>query len=112
MCELGYLSWFVMQFKNKYLGSERFKTIISNQLKSWLSPALGIHVDSQVLEDVHVAAVGNAGHAGAVPLGPDELDRLGADVHHQCVDHRDVVAHAAVLGIQPCCSILQVGAKL
>jgi len=75
-------------------------------------PALGVHVDSQVLEDVHVAAVGNAGHAGAVPLGPDELDRLGADVHHQCVDHRDVVAHATVLGIQPRCSILQVGAKL
>ena len=80
MCELGYLSWFVMQFKNKYLGGERFQTIISNWLKSWLSPALGVHVDSQVLEDVHVAAVGNAAHAEAVSLGPDELDGLGANI--------------------------------
>ena len=39
-------------------------------------PALGVHVDGEVLEDVHVAAVGDGGHGGAVPLGSDELDRL------------------------------------
>ena len=44
------------------------------------APALGVHVHGEVLEDVHVAAVGNAAHAGAVSLGPDELDGLGANI--------------------------------
>ena len=46
------------------------------------TPALRVHVNREVLEDVHVAAVRDAGHAGTVPLCPDELDCLGADVHH------------------------------
>ena len=76
------------------------------------TPALRVHVNREVLEDVHVAAVRDAGHARAVPLRPDELDRLGADVHHQSVDHRDVVAHSPILGIQPRCPILKVSPEL
>ena len=43
-------------------------------------PALGVHVHGEVLEDVHVAAVSNAAHAGTVPLCPYKLYCLGAHV--------------------------------
>ena len=76
------------------------------------TPALCVHVNREVLEDVHVAAVRDAGHAGTVPLCPDELDCLGADVHHQSVDHRDVVTHSPILSIQPRCPILKVSPEL
>ena len=42
--------------------------------------ALCVHVHSQVLEDVHVAAVSNAAHTRTVSLGPDELYGLGPDI--------------------------------
>ena len=42
--------------------------------------ALRVHVDCKVLEDVHVAAVGNATDTWAVTLGSDELDSLGAHI--------------------------------
>ena len=43
-------------------------------------PALSVHVHCQVLKDVHVAAMCNAAHTGAVALCSDDLDSLGADV--------------------------------
>ena len=43
-------------------------------------PPLGVHVHGQVLEDVHVAAVGNATDTWAMTLGSDELDSLGAHI--------------------------------
>ena len=43
-------------------------------------PPLGVHVHGQVLEDVHVAAVGDGADAGTGTLGSDELDCLGAHV--------------------------------
>ena len=43
-------------------------------------PPLGVHVHGQVLEDVHVAAVGDGADAGTGSLGSDELDGLGAHV--------------------------------
>ena len=43
-------------------------------------PALSIHVHGQVLEDVHVAAVGDGADAGTGTLSSDELDGLGAHV--------------------------------
>ena len=43
-------------------------------------PALGVHVHGEVLEDVHVAAVGDGADAGALALGPDVLDGLGSHV--------------------------------
>ena len=39
-------------------------------------PALGVHVHGEVLEDVHVAAVGDGADAGTGTLGSDELDGL------------------------------------
>ena len=43
-------------------------------------PSLGVHVHGEVLEDVHVAAVGDGADAGALALGPDVLDGLGSHV--------------------------------
>ena len=43
-------------------------------------PALGVHVHGEVLEDVHVAAVGDGADARALALGPDVLDGLGSHV--------------------------------
>ena len=43
-------------------------------------PALGVHVHGEVLEDVHVAAVGDGADAGTDALGSDELDGLCAHV--------------------------------
>ena len=56
-------------------------------------PALGVHVHSQVLEDVHVAAMGNAAHAGAVALSSDELDSLGADIPSTKYDMKNRLTH-------------------
>ena len=46
-------------------------------------PALRVHVHGEVLEDVHVAAVSNAAHAGAVTLGSDEMNGLGTNIPEQ-----------------------------
>ena len=43
-------------------------------------PPLGVHVHGQVLEDVHVATVGDGADAGTGTLSSDELDGLGAHV--------------------------------
>jgi len=58
--------------------------------------ALGVHVHRQVLEDVHVAAVGDRGDAGALALGPNVLDSLGANIHDKSIDHGDVVSHPSL----------------
>ena len=43
-------------------------------------PPLGVHVHGQVLEDVHIAAVGNGADAGAGTLGSDVLYGLSTHV--------------------------------
>ena len=43
-------------------------------------PSLSVHVHGEVLEDVHVAAVGDGADARALALGPDVLDGLGAHI--------------------------------
>jgi len=62
-------------------------------------PALSVHVHGQVLEDVHVAAVGDAAHTGAVTLCSDELYGLGSNIHDESIDHGDVVSHARISSI-------------
>ena len=47
-------------------------------------PALGVHVHGEVLEDVHVAAVGDGADARALALGPDVLDGLGSHIPAKC----------------------------
>jgi len=61
--------------------------------------SLCVHVNGKVLEDVHVAVVGNVCDAGALALGPNELDSLGSNIHDKGIDHRDVVSHSRF-----CCS--------
>ena len=46
-------------------------------------PALRVHVHGEVLEDIHVAAVSNTAHAGAMALGSDELYGLGSNIPEQ-----------------------------
>ena len=78
MWELGYLSWLAMQLRNKYLNKWLLYTNLS---KIYVSlPPLRVHVHCQVLEDVHVAAVGDGADAGTGTLSSDELDGLGAHV--------------------------------
>ena len=43
-------------------------------------PALSVHVHGQVLEDVHVAAVGDRADAGTLSVGSDVLDGLSSNV--------------------------------
>ena len=43
-------------------------------------PALSVHVHRQVLEDVHVAAVGYGRDAGGLSLGSDVLDSLCSNI--------------------------------
>ena len=43
-------------------------------------PALGVHVHGEVLEDVHVAAVGDGGDTRTLSLSSDVLDCLSSDV--------------------------------
>ena len=43
-------------------------------------PPLGVHVHGQVLEDVHVAAVGDGADAGTLSVGSDVLDGLSSNV--------------------------------
>jgi len=48
--------------------------------------SLGLQINGQVLEDVHVRWVSDGGHAGCQTLGSDELNGGGANVHHKSVD--------------------------
>ena len=43
-------------------------------------PALSVHVHGQVLEDVHVAAVGDGADVGALSLCSDVLDSLSSNI--------------------------------
>ena len=46
-------------------------------------PSLRVHVHRQVLEYVHVAAVGDRRDARALALGADVLDSLGSNIPTQ-----------------------------
>ena len=43
-------------------------------------PSLSVHVHGEVLEDIHVAAVGDGADARTLSLGSDVLDCLSSDV--------------------------------
>ena len=43
-------------------------------------PALRVHVHGEVLEDVHVAAVGYCAHVGTLPLGSYKLNGLSSHI--------------------------------
>ena len=64
--------------------------LVSDAVKEEVS-SLGLEVNGQVLEDVHVRRVRDGRHAGRQTLGTDELDGGRAHVHHQRVDQLDVV---------------------
>ena len=53
--------------------------LVGDAVEEEISP-LGVHVRSKVLEDVHVAAVRDGADAGALTLGSDVLDGLGANI--------------------------------
>ena len=58
----------------------RVSQLVCNAIEEKIS-ALGVHVDGKVLEDVHVTVVlGDVGDAGALTLGPDELDSLSSNI--------------------------------
>ena len=78
---MGYLNWLAMQLRNKYLNKRLLKTILTKVYVSL--PPLRVHVHGQVLEDVHVAAVGDGADGGALPLGPNELNGLSSHIPTQ-----------------------------
>ena len=62
-------------------GANNVLAFVNNQQYSFCPvPALGVHVHGEVLEDVHVAAVGDGADAGTGTLSSDELDGLGAHI--------------------------------
>jgi hypothetical protein len=64
--------------------------LVSDAVKEEVS-SLGLEVNGQVLEDVHVRRVRDGRHAGRQTLGADELNGGRAHVHHQRVDQLDIV---------------------
>ena len=78
---MGYLNWLAMQLRNKYLNKRLLKTILTKVYVSL--PPLRVHVHCQVLEDVHIAAVGDGADGGALSLGPDELNGLSSHIPTQ-----------------------------
>lgn len=83
--------------------------------------ALGIEVNRQILEDVHVGGMRDGGHVRRVTLAAYKRNGLRADVKHKSVHQLDVVAHpgllrhlqiAAQLGQEgDRCACLQVGVE-
>lgn len=64
----------------------RVAQLIGNTVEEEV-PALRIHVNSQILEDVHVTAMSDATHTRAMSFGSDELYSLCTNVHNQSIDH-------------------------
>jgi len=69
--------------------------LISDAVEEEIS-SLRVHVRGEVLEDVHVAAVGDGADVGALSLCSDVLDSLSSNIHDESVDHGDVVSHASL----------------
>ena len=46
---------------------------------------VSVHVHSEVLEDVHVAGVGDVCNTGALAIGPDELDSLDSNIPRKII---------------------------